>query len=757
MNKKRIGFLIMLLSILIGLGSLNSAQASMSLPRFTASQADMLTQPIQYTANNHIVGFLPHKIYLAGLDHMVSVEFLGTRGVEPHIAADAKFKLGEKLLPLSTVTYRDLWRGIDVTYTIAQDGITKSFYHVAPHADVAQIQLRYSAPIELERNGSLRIMFPKERGYFTESAPIAWQDIGNTRVGVAVSFKVENDVISFNVARHDSRYPLVIDPIYAWHTFYGPNDEQSDLFANAIAVAADGSVYIAGTAWKWQGDGVSPPLHPYTGKNDIVVLKLDSQGTYQWRTFYGSTESDYLKGIALDDNGNIYLTGGSDGGWLGDAGAEPIHDYSPHQHASTTDLFVLKLNPGGGYQWHTFYGSADLDFGSGIAVHGNDVYVAGFAGSTWLGDGDAAPLNPVLYTTVLKLDTNGVYQWHTFYGSSEGKVAVSENGFVYVAAAAGGDWSNYTLVEPLHSYSGPDDISVFKLSNDGAYQWHTFYGSPEYDDVAGVIVDANENVYINGWSDSEWLGDGNAQPLHAHTGTKDIAVLKLTPNGAYVWHTFYGGQEDDSSQGIAIDSGNNVYTIASSDAAWLGEGEREPLHGWSGKPDISILKLTELGRYGWHTFYGGTAVLGDAPGGIAIANDQSLYFAATSLSSWLGDDNTPPLHAFNTGFTAVALKMAFPSVLPSIPSLIKPTNKILVSKLRPNLDWTDTTGRLTYQIQLYQNERSGKRIVDTFVVNSTFKPPALVRGKRYFWRVRACNELGCSDWSRWWRFEVKLK
>lgn len=739
--------MLLFCTILLAMGSApNLVEAGQTGAPPESSYLVLPSPPLRFTGSTHVVGFLPQRVYMTSLDSTLSVEFLGARRVEPQANNEPTY---------STVVYRELWNGIDVVYEQADNAIAKSLYRVAPYADVSQIQLRYSLPVDWQPDGSLRMSAQNSSGYLAESAPLAWQQVEGARVPVSVSFDVENGVIRFETARYDPRYPLVIDPTYAWHTFYGPNDEQSDLFANAVAVAADGSVYIAGTAWNWQGDGVSPPMHPYTGKNDICVLKLDSNGVYQWRTFYGSAEYEHSKGIVIDSDGNIYVTGESNAGWLGDGGAKPLHEYSSNPHSNSADLFVLKLDPGGAYKWHTFYGSSDSDFGTGIAAYGNDVYVLGFSASTWLGDGDTPPLNVGRYTTVLKLSANGVYQWHAFYASGEGKIVVSEYGSVYVAATAAADWSNYTNTEPIHSYSGREDISVFKLTSDGAIQWHTFFGSNLEDYVAGVAVDENENVYVSGTSVGAWLGEGNTPPLHSHTGKQDMTVLKLAYDGAYLWHTFYGSAEDDESQSMAVDPENNVYILGESDNAWRGDGNREPLHGWTDQLDIAVLGLTELGTYRWHTFYGGADR--DQAGGIALQNNQGLYFAATSLNSWLGDDNTPPLHAFNTGYTTAVLKLEFPSSTPSLPLPLKPANKALVGKLRPTLDWTDVPARLNYRIQLYKNKRNGNLVADTLVVSSKFKSPALIRGKKYVWRVQACNELGCSNWSPWWKFEVKVK
>ena len=90
--------------------------------------------------------------------------------------------------------------------------------------------------------------------------------------------------------------------------------------------------------------------------------------------------------------------------------------------AEAHDIFVLKLDSSGAYQWHTFYGSSSSDYGSGIAMDGSgNVYVTGWSDATWSGPAEESPLHAYSGDDdifVLKLDSSGAYQWHTFYGSS---------------------------------------------------------------------------------------------------------------------------------------------------------------------------------------------------------------------------------------------------------------------------------------------------------------------------------------------------
>jgi hypothetical protein len=308
-------------------------------------------------------------VVLASLDHALRVEFVGAAGVTPvAVGADAPsssdgLTMG-RAQPLGVVTYPNVWRGVSIEYRASEGSIVKSTYTVAPGADVAQIRLRYNVPVELQSDGSLQFSF--ERGYLSESAPIAWQEIDGARVPVQVAFQTyqtsevletsEVSTVGFRLGAYDPRYPLTIDPNYVWHTFYGSSN--TDL-GYGIAVDASSNVYITGYSVATWGS----PLHAHSGGADIVVVKLTSAGAYQWHTFYGSSNIDYGQAIAVDGSGNVYITGSSYATWQGDGGTNPLHAY-----VGSYDIVALKLTSAGAYQWHTFYGSSNSDYSYGIAV-----------------------------------------------------------------------------------------------------------------------------------------------------------------------------------------------------------------------------------------------------------------------------------------------------------------------------------------------------------------------------------------------------
>ena len=419
---------------------------------------------LQYKAGKHVLGFSSEKMYVVGMGYALIEEFVGARAVVPEslgVGGDTSGKEGAA--DFRGVQYRDLWKAITVKYDPARDGLFESVYIINPGGEPKDIKLKYNTPVQVEQDGTLKFAHPSRKGYFTQSAPVAWQEIGGQKKRVKVGFKTHADhVIGFEVGDYDRTIPLVIDPVYQWHAFYGSGSED---YGYGIAVDTSGNVYVTGKSYvSWNGDGDTAPKHPHSGYIDMVVLKLDKEGLYQWHTFYGSKEFDEGLGIAVDISGNVYVTGQSVASWNGDGGTAP-----KHPHSGNFDMVVLKLDKEGLYQWHTFYGS--YSDGQDIAVDGSgNVYVTGRSYVSWNGDGGTAPKHP---------------------------------------------------------HSGNYDMVVLKLDKKGLYQWHTFYGSSSDDYGYGIAVDISGNVYVSGGSYASWRGDSNTAPIHPYSGNYDMVVLKL--------------------------------------------------------------------------------------------------------------------------------------------------------------------------------------------------------------------------------------
>ncbi|HVM72159.1 MAG TPA: SBBP repeat-containing protein [Anaerolineales bacterium] len=406
---------------------------------------------------------------------------------------------------------------------------------------------------------------------------------------------------------------------YQWHSFFG--SATSDDQAYGIAVDASGNVYVAGysyASWDYVKDSTDDaPQNPYSGSGscDMVVVKLDTSGAYQWHTFMGSASNDVAYGIALDGSGGIYVGGYSFASWKYHFKGTDHASLIPFEglDGSNENLAIVKLTSDGGYDWHTFYGSdTDTDDAYGIAVDGSgNVYVAGISAANWVfaPSGGAIVYQPRyayqggLDEVVLKLDTNGTYQWHAFFGAAStddyaNAVAVDHNGNVYLTGSSTATWDVLKTgalipTDPLHSYSGSTDITVLKMDTTGVYQWHTFYGSASFPDEGhGVTTDAGGNVYIAGKSYGTWNGPAGQTPLYPYHGVYDsVLVLKLDSAGSYLWHAFYGNYSDEG-EGI-VEQAGNLYLAGDSYGSWNGPSGETPVHPYAGNYDMLVLKMLD--------------------------------------------------------------------------------------------------------------------------------------------------------------------
>lgn len=443
--------------------------------------------------------------------------------------------------------------------------------------------------------------------------------------------------------------PAVAAPSdYLHHTFYGSADADR---AYGVVVDAAGSSYIVGRSRDtWNGPAGQPPLHAHAGAGaaDIVVVKLDASGAYQWHTFYGSGSTDYALAAALDGAGNLYVAGFSWGAWTGPMGELPKHAYG----GGTSEACVLKLDGAGTYQWHTFYGAGyagTLDEGHGIAVDAaGNAYLAMKSDDTWNGPMGEMPKNAYVGGPdigIVKLDTLGDYQWHAFFGTDDADVepasiAVDGTG-VYVTGNSPAGW-DVGMTAPLHDHSGGEDFVIVKVNAAGTYQWHTFYGSPQ-DDAGNGIAVSNGRVYVAGYSNDTWDGPGPTAPTHTYTGMADLTVLQLSASGDYGWHTFFGSAQDDFGLDVAVDGNAGIVIVGRSLDTWS-VGSSGPAHAYTGGADALVVSLSSGGTYQWHTFYGSADE--DLGQDIAIGALRSIHVAGSSRATWNGDAGALPLHAY---------------------------------------------------------------------------------------------------------------
>lgn len=405
--------------------------------------------------------------------------------------------------------------------------------------------------------------------------------------------------------------PATTNATLLWNTFLGSSDLDS---GNDITIDSSGNIYVVGESYENWGS----PINDHTDgldNTDVYVAKLNSSGTLQWNTFLGSKTNnatyDYGYAIELDTSNNIYITGFSESTW----GDSPINP-----HAGSNDAFVAKLNNSGVLQWHTFLGGAADDEAYDIAIDASgNSYIVGGSDSGW-----GSPLN--LHAGgrdafVVKLNSSGVYQWHTYLGGgttdTSNGIALDGNTNIYISGVSLASWKT-----PLNPHAGGLDAFAAKLNSSGDYQWHTFMGDADVDFSYSIDVDGNANVYLTGLSESTW-GD----PMTPHAGGNDAFITKLNSSGSRQWHTFLGGSGDDIGYGIVVAETGTSYIVGESNASW-----GTPLNTYTGDSDALVAMLNSDGEYQWHTFLGSSLL--DVALDIALDENNNGYIIGKSENSW---------------------------------------------------------------------------------------------------------------------------
>jgi len=313
---------------------------------------------------------------------------------------------------------------------------------------------------------------------------------------------------------------------------------------------------------------------------DYATVKYNSAGIEQWAQRYNGPGNawDWVKAIAVDGQGNVYVTGGvASGGY---------DDYGTIKYNSVGDTVWVKLYNGPGNHG---------DGASALALDGQgNVYVTG--GSS----GSGTSLD---YATI-KYNSAGDTLWVRRYnGPGNGddwaySLALDGQGNVYVTGESRGSGTS-------------DDYATIKYNSTGVQQWVQRYNGPGNDnDWAHVIaVDTSGNVYVTGYS----TGSGSYA---------DYATIKYNSNGDTLWVRRYNGpgNGDDEDNSLAVDGQGNVYVTGES-------------YGSGTAYDYATVKYNSAGVQEWVQRYDGSGNADDMALSLAVDGQGNVYVTGYSIGT----------------------------------------------------------------------------------------------------------------------------
>jgi len=334
-----------------------------------------------------------------------------------------------------------------------------------------------------------------------------------------------------------------------------------------VAIGDNGAIYVTGTTNSTDFPTVNPFRAQYAPS---FVTKFDSGGSVVYSTYFGPDCCATATAIAVDGGGNSFLTGSTN------SAVFPVLNAFQPTIGGSTDAFVAKFSPVGALEWSTFLGGDRNDSGAGIAVDpiGN-IHVTG----------------STLSTNFPVLDA-------------------------FQAASGGGNF---------------DDAFVTKFAPGGQSLVHSSYlGGSGTDGGTSIASDASGRSHITGYTGS---GDfPTAHPVQAALGgigPYDAFVTRVGAAGGLDFSTYLGGALEDIGTGIDTDSAGNAYVAGYTSSA--GFPTVAPFQATKASGEDTFVTKFSGNAIAYSTFLGGNGP--DRATGIAVDGSGRAFIGGLTSST----------------------------------------------------------------------------------------------------------------------------
>jgi len=370
----------------------------------------------------------------------------------------------------------------------------------------------------------------------------------------------------------------------------------SDEVPSAIALDASNHVFVTGYTYSSDYPTVNPFQAAMAGTPEGFVTEISADGaSLLYSTYLGGSSSNYVNAIALDADGNIYVAGGTYSLDFPLANAYQA-TVAPNQGDEYGQYaFLSKLTAdGSALLYSTYYAGSQTytetcyhgvlcwpsPYGniSAIAVDAaGNAYVTGVTNTFDFPVSEAAyettngTLWNVTVTVVGKFDPSGNLVYSTYFGavpqnSSEvlpAAIAVDSQGEAIIAgisydASNALPITNTSLCNPESDY-GCSGAFLAKLDAAGSTVAFATLLTSENADPQSLVLDPAGNIYVlssSGWGISSFL----TNPLENYTNGYDLLLQEVDPTAStQLFATFLGGYGNDYPGGIALDSSGAMY------------------------------------------------------------------------------------------------------------------------------------------------------------------------------------------------------
>jgi Beta-propeller repeat len=329
------------------------------------------------------------------------------------------------------------------------------------------------------------------------------------------------------------------DGAIEYSTFFGGSDADHGY---SVAFDKAGNVYLAGTTWSDDLPGIEKgSSNKYSGSGDgfVAVWNLSQPSTLRIK-YIGGKGEEYLKGMTLDDSGNLFISG------FTQSADFPLRAALQKKLNGSQDAFLTKLARADlSYRFSTLIGGSGEDHAWGVAV-------------------DRA-------------------------------------GMPYLAGGTGSSDFPTTTTALQRSYKGETDVFVTKFNTTGTRMlYSTYLGGTGFDlsyDGDVIAVDRDGNAWVVGETHSSDFPTANAMQTAYGGGEGDGFVSVINPNGSSLLLSSYvGGNDRDILEGTAAAPSGGAWATGLTGSRNLQTtGSLQKSHN-GGRFDVMLIQIPVPGR-----------------------------------------------------------------------------------------------------------------------------------------------------------------
>lgn len=310
----------------------------------------------------------------------------------------------------------------------------------------------------------------------------------------------------------------------------------------------------------------------------LASTSFSQSSSYLWANGIGNTGDDQASSIAVDVDGNTYITGQFTGTVDFDPGTGTV-DLTA---IGDSDIFVAKYSSTGAYIWAFNIGGAESDMGLDIQLNSNgSLIVCGFfSGINVDFDPDATSIyylsssgkRDFFYAS---FNVSGIFQWANsvggVYQDQANALALDPLDNIYITGSFIAQYANRVDFNPgqnaadtfylfTNSFQN-SDLFVAKYSSSGDFIWaFNVANASAIERGNDISVDDSGNVVITGdYSNSTDFdpGSGTSNVL-SKGGAPDIFVAKYDSSKNFKWAFGLGSVSQDGGRSVVTDSSGNV-------------------------------------------------------------------------------------------------------------------------------------------------------------------------------------------------------